>query len=89
MLGGALAAVMDQHSTPSRLTGSTFGVSGRNATYDYVIVGAGVAGSVVAARLAERNMSVALVEAGSFYGLSTGALLCMLLRSCQSLRTGI
>ncbi len=32
--------------------------------YDYVVVGAGAAGSVVAARLAERGASVAIVEAG-------------------------
>lgn len=66
---GSCRAVIDQFSNPLRLTGSSFGISGRNATYDYVIVGAGIAGSVAAARLAEKNTSVALVEAGSFYGL--------------------
>lgn len=64
----ALCAIIDQFARPYHLTGSSFGVSGRNATFDYVIVGGGVAGCVTAARLSARNLSVALVEAGSFYG---------------------
>lgn len=67
-LGNASAAVINQYSSLHRLTGSSFGISGRNVTYDYVIVGAGIAGSVAATRLAQNNASVALVEAGSFYG---------------------
>lgn len=57
----------------NHLTGTTFGVPGRNATYDYVIVGGGTAGSVVAARLIEMtNATVAVIEAGTFYELSNG-----------------
>ncbi|CAN8103275.1 unnamed protein product [Discula destructiva] len=51
--------------------GSAFGVAG-NATFDYVVVGAGTAGSSIAARLAQNNNTVALVEAGSFYQILNG-----------------
>ncbi|KAI0592795.1 GMC oxidoreductase [Biscogniauxia sp. FL1348] len=72
LLSPALAAVLSQLSG-GRLTGNSFGVAGLNATYDYVIVGAGNAGAVVAARLTQNtNASVALIEAGSFYELSNG-----------------
>lgn len=57
----------------NHLTGTTFGVPGRNATYDYVVIGGGTAGSVVAARLIEMtNATVAVIEAGTFYELSNG-----------------
>ncbi|KAF1966150.1 alcohol oxidase [Bimuria novae-zelandiae CBS 107.79] len=57
------------------LTGTSFGIPGRNATYDYVIIGGRTAGSVVAARLVEgTNATVAVVEAGTFYELSNGNL---------------
>ena len=72
LLSPALASVLSQLSG-GRLTGNAFGIAGLNATYDYVIVGGGNAGAVVAARLTEHsNASVALVEAGSFYELSNG-----------------
>lgn len=55
------------------LFGSAFGISGTNATYDYVIVGGGTAGLTIASRLVEQNAgSVAVVEAGTFYELSNG-----------------
>ncbi|KAF9700411.1 hypothetical protein EKO04_001621 [Ascochyta lentis] len=67
------AAILSQFSSPGRVTGTNFGIPGRNATYDYVIVGGGLAGSVVASRITEHsNASVALIEAGSFYELSNG-----------------
>lgn len=67
------ATIISQLSSSNRLTGTNFGIPGRNATYDYVIVGGGTAGSVVAARLTEHtNASVAIIEAGSFYELSNG-----------------
>lgn len=67
------AEPVQQHSAPGRLTGTSFGIPGVNATYDYVIIGAGVAGSALANRLAEDpDVSVAVVEAGGFYELSNG-----------------
>ncbi|KAF2831897.1 alcohol oxidase [Ophiobolus disseminans] len=56
------------------LAGNSFGDPSVNATYDYIIVGAGLAGSIVASRIAEAlpNMTVAVVEAGSFYEISNG-----------------
>ncbi|KAI8624983.1 putative glucose-methanol-choline oxidoreductase [Xylariaceae sp. FL1651] len=58
---------------PFRLLGSSFGIPGDNATYDYVIVGGGTAGLALAARLVEQHAgTVAVVEAGTFYELSNG-----------------
>lgn len=39
--------------------------------FDYVVVGGGTAGNVVATRLAQQSFSVALVEAGGVYELSS------------------
>ncbi|TID06898.1 Dehydrogenase patE [Colletotrichum higginsianum] len=50
-----------------RLFSSAFGYPGRNASYDYVVVGGGTAGLTLAARLAATSASVAVVEAGGFY----------------------
>lgn len=50
-----------------RLLGSSFAPPG-DATFDYIVVGGGTAGLVVATRLAEDpTKSVAVIEAGSFY----------------------
>jgi choline dehydrogenase len=57
----------------SPLLGSSFGVPGRNATYDYIVVGGGNAGLTIATRLAEQQSGrVAVVEAGSFYEIGNG-----------------
>ncbi|KAI0399562.1 putative glucose-methanol-choline oxidoreductase [Xylaria palmicola] len=67
LLAGSASALGD----PLRLLGSSFGVPGDNATYDYIIVGGGTAGLTVAARLIEQHAgTVAVVEAGTFYELS-------------------
>ncbi|PWO19598.1 hypothetical protein PtrARCrB10_11900 [Pyrenophora tritici-repentis] len=66
--------LLQQFYAPRRLLGNSFGNPGVNATYDYVIVGAGLAGSLTASRIADAlpNMTVAVVEAGSFYEISNG-----------------
>lgn len=55
------------------LMGSSFGLPGTDATYDYVVVGGGNAGLTIASRLAEnKTASVAVVEAGGFYEVDNG-----------------
>ncbi|RAL16636.1 GMC family oxidoreductase [Aspergillus homomorphus CBS 101889] len=50
----------------------SFGVVGENATFDYVVIGGGTAGLVMAARLSQSGQSVAIVEAGGFYEQDVG-----------------
>ena len=58
---------------PRRLLGSSFGVPGRNATFEYIVVGGGTAGLTLATRLAEQQSGrVAVIEAGNFYEISNG-----------------
>jgi choline dehydrogenase len=53
------------------LLGTSFPIPGLNATYDFVIVGGGTAGLVLANRLSETGVhTVAVIEAGSFYELT-------------------
>ncbi|KAI6890660.1 alcohol oxidase [Hortaea werneckii] len=62
------AFTWDQPLGGDKILGSLFGLPGEDATYDYVVVGGGLAGLVTATRLAENGtFSVAVVEAGSFY----------------------
>ena len=57
----------------AQLIGSHFGVPDIPVTYDYVVVGGGTAGLVVARRLAANSsFTVAVVEAGGFYELDNG-----------------
>ncbi|CAN9251918.1 unnamed protein product [Alternaria alternata] len=67
-------SLLQQFYAPGRLLGNSFGNPGVNATYDYVVVGAGLAGALTASRIAEAlpNMAVAVIEAGSFYEISNG-----------------
>ena len=55
--------------------GTSFGIPGANATYDYVVVGGGIVGLTIAARLAKnKSLSVAVIEAGGFYEVDNGNL---------------
>lgn len=74
IIQAALAASLASH-VQAALLGSSFGVPGANVTYDYVIVGGGMAGLAVATRLVEQNAgTVGVIEAGSFYEISNGNL---------------
>ena len=56
-----------------QVLGSTFGLPGANATFDYVVVGGGTAGLAIATRLAsDPSVSVAVIEAGGFYEIDNG-----------------
>lgn len=73
LCAAAEASIISQFSAPGILTGNSFGIPFTNETYDYVIIGGGLAGSVIASRLTEHsNATVAIVEAGNFYELSNG-----------------
>jgi choline dehydrogenase len=67
-------SLIQQFYAHGRLTGNSFGNPGVNATFDYVVVGAGLAGALTASRIAAAlpNMTVAVIEAGSFYEISNG-----------------
>lgn len=74
-LWAALAASVSAVSDKPPPLGSSFGVPGRNATFDYIVVGGGTAGLTLATRLAEQQAgSVAVVEAGGFYEIDNGNL---------------
>lgn len=71
----AIAAphILGFQANTHRLLGSSFGIPGDNATFDYVVIGGGTAGLTVATRLAEQQSGrVAIVEAGSFYEIGNG-----------------
>ncbi|KAI0877920.1 putative glucose-methanol-choline oxidoreductase [Hypoxylon argillaceum] len=64
----SISRAIPSHLEARRLLGSSFGIPGDAATYDYVIVGGGTAGLTLATRLVEQKAgSVAVVEAGTFY----------------------
>ncbi|RAL12324.1 GMC family oxidoreductase [Aspergillus homomorphus CBS 101889] len=55
------------------LLGTSFGIPGVNATFDYLVVGGGTAGLTIASRLAQsERFSVAVVEAGEFFEINNG-----------------
>ena len=66
-------ATAHAYYTGGPLYANNFGVPGRNATYDYVVLGGGTGGLATAMRLAENGTStVAVVEAGGFYEVDNG-----------------
>ncbi|KAF7896031.1 hypothetical protein EAF00_006046 [Botryotinia globosa] len=65
-----IQSVAGTAQTQHRLRSSAFAIPG-NATYDYVVVGGGTAGLVIASRLAE-TVSVGVIEAGGFYEQDNG-----------------
>ena len=73
-LGSVVRPALGISRMPVRdFLGSNFGVAGRNASFDYVIVGGGNAGLTLATRLAEQQQgSVAVIEAGGFYEVDNG-----------------
>lgn len=74
LLWAVLPAASQTLPTP-QIPARFFGVSGVNATFDYVVVGGGTAGLTIAERLAETaNVSVAIIEAGGFYQVDAGNL---------------
>lgn len=74
VLGLANAAPAEdaqQHAEFKRQLGSSAGDTGKDATFDYVIVGGGTAGLVMANRLsAKSDVTVAVIEAGTFYQIT-------------------
>jgi choline dehydrogenase len=65
------ATVQFDYKSCQYLFGSYFGILLTNAAYNYVVVGGGTAGLVIASRLAENpNMTIAVVDLGSFYETS-------------------
>ncbi|KAI9035489.1 GMC family oxidoreductase [Aspergillus affinis] len=71
----ALLGLLASLAQTSPLLGSSFGIPGMNATYDYVVVGGGMAGLTLATRLVQQSAgTVAVIEAGSFYEISNGNL---------------
>lgn len=55
------------------LVGNNFGVPTINRTFDYIVVGGGTGGLAIANRLSQNpNLTVAVVEAGSFYEITNG-----------------
>ncbi|KAL9080497.1 MAG: hypothetical protein Q9157_000731 [Trypethelium eluteriae] len=70
-LAAVLAAGVHSRPLGNVPLGSSFGIPGTNATYDYVLVGGGTAGLTVASRLVEQGAgTVAVIEAGTFYELT-------------------
>ncbi|OHE92605.1 GMC oxidoreductase [Colletotrichum orchidophilum] len=68
----SLASLASLAAAQDRLFSSAFGYPGRNASYDYIVVGGGTAGLTLASRLAATSASVAVVEAGGFYEVENG-----------------
>jgi choline dehydrogenase len=70
-LHASTSASPNNRSFSKDILGSSFGTP-VNSSYDYVIVGGGNAGLVLANRLSVGNHTVAVIEAGSFYEIDNG-----------------
>lgn len=69
------ARLYEESISAQGLMGSHFGVPGRSAIFDFVVIGGGTAGLTIARRLAQNStFSVAIIEAGDFYEFSNGNL---------------
>ncbi|KAI6083414.1 putative glucose-methanol-choline oxidoreductase [Hypoxylon rubiginosum] len=74
-LKAALTLSLASSINAEPLLGTSFGIPGDDATYDYVVVGGGTAGLTLATRLIEQNAgTVAVIEAGTFYETTNGNL---------------
>lgn len=67
MAVGAVAGPVDSHPDSILQSRDLIG----DHEFDYVVVGGGTAGNVIATRLAQQSFSVALVEAGGLYQLES------------------
>lgn len=67
MAVGAVAGPADNHPDSILQSRDLIG----DHEFDYVVVGGGTAGNVIATRLAQQSFSVALVEAGDLYQLES------------------
>ncbi|KAK1671422.1 hypothetical protein BDP55DRAFT_635857 [Colletotrichum godetiae] len=72
MLRALILCLVSLAVAQDRLFSSAFGYPGRNASYDYIVIGGGTAGLTLASRLAATTASVAVVEAGGFYEVENG-----------------
>ncbi|KAF4778910.1 choline dehydrogenase [Colletotrichum scovillei] len=72
MLRTFILSLVSLAAAQDRLFSSAFGYPGRNASYDYIVIGGGTAGLTIASRLAATSASVAVVEAGGFYKVENG-----------------
>lgn len=68
-IGTNTALSPESDTSVSRLDARSFG----DASFDYVVVGGGTGGNVIATRLAQKSLRVALVEAGGLYELESVA----------------
>jgi choline dehydrogenase len=68
-----LVLLVLQASTVASVPAERRAIPIADQTFDYVVVGGGTAGSVIATRLAQNDFDVALIEAGGYYELGSVA----------------